>query len=72
MQAHQYNLLVNVHAETLTLLFVFRVCLLYCLVCSLQPLGHLLGKGWPLALVYVMFYIFLSLFHMVSWVSYST
>ena len=20
----------------------------YCLVCSLQPSGHLLGKGWPL------------------------
>ena len=20
----------------------------YCLVCSLQPCGHLLGKGWPL------------------------
>ena len=26
------------------LLFVFRVCLPYCLVCSLQPCGHLLGK----------------------------
>ena len=26
------------------LLFVFRVCLSYCLVCSLQPCGHLLGK----------------------------
>ena len=26
------------------LLFVFRVCLLYCLVCSLQPCCHLLGK----------------------------
>ena len=62
MQAHQCNLLVNVHAETLTLLFMFCVCLLYCLVCSLQPWGHLLRKGYPLALVDLMFYIYFSRF----------
>ena len=31
--------------------FVDPFCLLslsYCVVCSLQPWGHLLGKGWPL------------------------
>ena len=27
------------------LLFVFCVCLSYCIVCALQPFGHLLGKG---------------------------
>ena len=27
------------------LLFVFRVCLSYCAVCSLLPCGHLLGNG---------------------------
>ena len=30
-------------------LFVFRVCLPYCLVNSLQLCGHLLGKAWPLS-----------------------
>ena len=29
----------------IVLLFVFRVCLQYCLVCYLQPCGYLLGKG---------------------------
>ena len=30
------------------ILFVIYVsCLSCCLVCSLQPCGHLLGKGWP-------------------------
>ena len=32
----------------LFLLFVFRVCLSYCLVWALQPCSHLLGKGWRL------------------------
>ena len=37
------------------LLFVFRVCLSYYLVCSLQPCGHLLERADLLALLYVMF-----------------
>ena len=49
------NFLTNHSKEVLLLwillLFVFRVCLSYLLVSSLQPCGHLLG----LALVYVMF-----------------
>ena len=28
--------------------FIFVLSLSYCLVCFLQPCGHLLGKGWPL------------------------
>ena len=33
----------------LWILFVIYVsCLSYCLDCSLQPCGHLLGNGWPL------------------------
>ena len=41
--------------------YFFVICvsclsLLYCLVCSLQPCDHMLGKDWPLgSLVYVMF-----------------
>ena len=30
------------------LFVIYVTCLLCCLVCSLQPCGHLLGKGWPL------------------------
>ena len=30
------------------LFVIFVFCLLRCLVCPLQPCGHLLGKGWPL------------------------
>ena len=34
----------------------------YCLVCSLQPCDHLLGKGWPLGfLVYDVFLCFVTL-----------
>ena len=41
----------------------------YCLVCSLQSYGHLLGKSWPLgSLVCDVFHVFLSHSHMVSWV----
>ena len=29
------------------MLFMFHVCRVF-FVCSLQPYGHLLGKGWPL------------------------
>ena len=37
-------------------------CLSCCLVCSLQPCGHLLGKGWPFgSLVCDVFLVFLSL-----------
>ena len=50
-----------------SLLFVFRVCLLYCLVCSLQPCGHLLGKGWPLgSLVCDIFLCFVTFTYLVS------
>ena len=38
----------------LFLLFVFRVCLSHCLVCSLQPCGHLLGRADLLVLLYMM------------------
>ena len=31
-----------------TLFVIYVSCLSFCLVCSLQPCGHLLGKGWPL------------------------
>ena len=40
----------------------------YCHVCFLQPCGHLLGKANLLALLYVMFFVFLSLSHAVSWI----
>ena len=33
----------------------FTMVLLYCLVCSLQPCDHLLGKGGPLGSICVMF-----------------
>ena len=48
------------------------------LVCSLQPCGHLLGKGWPLgSLVCDGFFFFgggggLSFSHVVSWVRFGT
>ena len=35
------------------LLFVLHVCMSYCLVCSLQPCGNLLGKGWPLSIFFI-------------------
>ena len=56
----------------LFILFVICVFLSYCLVFSLQPCGHLLGKGWPLgSLVCDVFYV-LSLSHMVFWVGCGT
>ena len=40
-----------------------------CLVCSMQPCAHLLGKGWPFGSpVCDDFLCFFSLSHMVSWV----
>lgn len=47
-------------------IYVSRLFLLCCIVCSLQSWDHLLVKGWQLALLGVMF-SFLSLLHMVSW-----
>ena len=45
---------------------MFRVCQLF--VCSLQPRGHLLGKGCPLGtIVCYVFIVFLSLSLVVSW-----
>ena len=56
----------------LWILFVIYVSCLSCfLVCSLQPCGHLLGKGWPLGSLVcdvVFLCVFLSLSHVVSWV----
>ena len=41
----------------LWIIFVIYVSCLSCfLVCSLQPCCHLLGKGWHLALLYVLLY----------------
>ena len=47
----------------LLLCILFVICvsffLIYCLVCSLQTCGHLLGKGWPLgSLVCDVFFCF--------------
>ena len=48
----------------LWIIFVIYVSYLPCfLVCSLEPCCHLLEKGGLLALLYVMFYFVLSLFH---------
>ena len=54
------------------LLFLFRVCHAFLsvscsLVCSLRPCGHVLGKGWPLDFLCVMFSCVLSLSHIVFW-----
>ena len=54
--------------------FVIDVLCLSCfLVCSLQPCGYLLGKGWPLSSLacYVLMF-FLSLSHVVSRVRFGT
>ena len=32
----------------LILVFILCLSLPFCLICVLQPCGHLLGKGWPL------------------------
>ena len=48
----------------LFILFIIRVSSLpfsYCLVCSLQHCGHLLGKGWPLGSLVC--YVFLCFCH---------
>ena len=47
------------------LLFVFRVCLSYCLVCSLQACKYLLGKGWPLGSI--VYDVFLCFCHFPIW-----
>ena len=47
------------------LLFVFRAYLSYCLVCSLQHCGHLLGKDWPLGSL--VFDVFLCFCHFPIW-----
>ena len=51
------------------ILFVTYVsCLSCCLVCSLQPFGHLFGKGWPLVSLVCDVFLCLSLSHVVFWV----
>ena len=54
------------------LLFVFCVCLSYCRVCSLQPFGHLLEKGWPLgSLIFDVFCVFVAFpYGVLGWVWY--
>ena len=46
----------------LFLLFAFRVCLSYCIVCSLQPFSHCWEKADLLALLYAMFYCVFATF----------
>ena len=47
-------------------LFVIYVsCLSCCLVCSSQPYGHLLGKGWPLG--FLVCDVFLCFCHFPMW-----
>ena len=57
--SHLVNLLLIIPSRCFLcgsfLLFVFRVYLLYCHVCSLQPCGHLLGRTDLSALMCVMF-----------------
>ena len=47
------------------LFFIYAPCLSCCLDCSLQPCGHLLGKGWPLASLVCD--VFLCLIHFPMW-----
>ena len=42
-------------------IFCYLCFMLYCLVCSLQHCGHLLGKGWPLGSLVCD--VFLCLYH---------
>ena len=49
---------------------VLDVCLLYSLVCSLQPCGHLLGKGWPLGSIVCDAFLCVPLSHSVFLVRY--
>ena len=63
----------------LLLVIVFAICvlclsLLCCLVCSLHPCDHLLGKGWPLGFLGVMFSCVFVTFpcNMVSWFRFGT
>ena len=44
--------------------YFYVLCLSYFRICSLLPCGHMLGKGRPLGSLIV----FLSLYHVVSWV----
>ena len=51
---------------------IYVLCLSRFLVCLMHPCGLLLGKGWSLALLYVIlvffyFIVFLSFCHAVSW-----
>ena len=46
--------------------------LLYCLVCVVQPCGHMLGNGCLLGSPVPNVLVYLSLSHMVSWVSCGT
>ena len=39
-------------------LLFYASCLSCCLVCSLQPCGHLLGQGWPLGSLVWCFLLF--------------
>ena len=51
----------------LLILFAIVYFVSYCIVCSLQPSGHLLGKSWPLgSLVCDVFLVYLPFPHMVS------
>ena len=36
-----------IYVSILSLLWISRLSLLYCLICSMQPCDHLLGKGCP-------------------------
>ena len=47
------------------MLFGFRICLPFCLVSTLQPCGHLLGKSWPLGSLVCD--VFLSFCHFPIW-----
>ena len=50
-------------ASWLSCFIIYVSCLSCFLVCSLQPCGHQLEKGWPLgSLVYVMFYCVFVIF----------
>ena len=44
------------------------LALLYCLVCVMQPCGHLLGNGRLLGSLVSNVLVYLSLSQMVSWV----
>ena len=44
-----FSFFIDCSKEVLPLWILFVIlCLSCCLICSLQPRGHLLGKSWPL------------------------